>query len=177
VFSKDFTFTDAPLYEGGVSSSPFDSEGSVCYNKELIKDGVVENFIYDIQTASMINDKTTANARRGYSSVPNPGFYNLIVKCGNTSYDHMLSGIKEGILVDEYIGGGQSNVMAGEFNVNLTLAFKIENGVITKSIKDTMLSGNVYEIFKNSPVFSDELHQRSSFYIPYLLADNLSLTS
>jgi PmbA protein len=67
--------------------------------------------------------------------------------------------------------------MAGEFSVNLTMAFKIENGELKGSVKDTMLSGNVYNVFKNDPVFGDTLYKKNKYLIPYILANGLSVSS
>ncbi len=177
VFSENFTLRDNPQLEGGISSSPFDGEGMPTKDKYLIKNGKVENFIFDIFTGSLMNKKSTGNGRRGYSSIPSPGFYNVMVEPGKTPYEEVLRDIKNGIFVDEFIGGGQSNVMAGEFSVNLTLAFKIENGKIKGSLKDTMLSGNVFNILKNSPVFCDTLYRKHNYYLPYTMFNGLSVSS
>lgn len=177
LFASNFTMTDMPLYPGGISSQPFDGEGTPSKDKALIKNGRIENFIYDLFTASLLGEKSTGNGRRGYSTIPAPGFYNVHIQPGNSTVSDMISQIKEGIYVDEFIGGGQSNVIAGEFSVNLTLAYKIENGKITGSLKDTMISGNVFNLFKNNPVFGKDLYTKSIYITPYLQLQDVSVSA
>jgi PmbA protein len=50
-------------------------------------------------------------------------------------------------VVDEVIGGGQSNVLAGEFSVNVGLGYRVEGGEIQGRVKDCMVAGNVFELF------------------------------
>ncbi len=60
----------------------------------------------------------------------------------------MIQDTKEGILVDQVIGSGQSNVLMGEFSVNLDLGYKIEDGKIKGRVKDVMISGNTYKMLR-----------------------------
>jgi predicted Zn-dependent protease len=39
-----------------------------------------------------------------------------------------LSGIKEGLMVDVFMGLGQGNPINGEFSTNVFLGYKIEDG-------------------------------------------------
>ncbi len=177
VFAKNFTLIDNPRLEKGISSVPFDGEGTPTKEKQIIENGKINGFIYDIFTAELMNEKSTGNGRRGYSSIPTPGFYNIMVEPGKQTYQEVVADIKEGIFVDEFIGGGQSNVLAGEFSVNLTLAFKIENGEIKGSLKDTMLSGNVFNVLSNSPIFCNEIFRKNNYYLPYIMFNGLSVSS
>jgi len=47
-------------------------------------------------------------------------------------------------------------MLGGDFSGNVLLGFKIEKGEIVGRIKDTMISGNVYQLLKNiSAIGSD----------------------
>ena len=61
----------------------------------------------------------------------------------------MVKSIDTGILVHYVMGLGQGNALAGEFSVNLELAFKIERGEIVGRVKDCMLAGNVYDALQD----------------------------
>jgi PmbA protein len=75
--------------------------------------------------------------------------------------------MKEGLIIYDCIGGGQSNLVAGDFSLNVGLGYKVENGEITGRIKNAMLSGNVYEEFlHNLEALSLEQKKLSSALIP-----------
>ena len=69
---------------------------------------------------------------------------------GETSNDAMFNDIKQGILVEQLLGAGQGNELGGDFRANLSLGFLIENGEVVGRVKDTMISGNVYEALKRN---------------------------
>jgi PmbA protein len=68
-----------------------------------------------------------------------------LIEAGDTKFDDMVRSVREGIVVDELMGAGQGNVMAGDFSGNVLLGYKIENGEIVGRVKDTIVSGNVHE--------------------------------
>ena len=53
--------------------------------------------------------------------------------------------MKQGVLVEQLLGAGQGNELGGDFRANLSLGFLVENGEIAGRVKNTMISGNVYE--------------------------------
>ena len=54
------------------------------------------------------------------------------------------------------LGGGQSNILAGEFSVNIDLGYLIENGEIVGRVKDCMFAGNVFDVFNNIVAIGDK---------------------
>jgi len=68
----------------------------------------------------------------------------------------MLRGIRNGLLVHEFIGLGQGNPINGEFSVNVFLGYKIENGEIVGRVKDVMLAGNAFDALKDIAAISQE---------------------
>jgi len=137
---------DDGLFPFALGSRPIDGEGIPSRRTQIIKDGVLKNFIYDLQTASMMKSESTANATRSYNSLPSPSTTNLILEPGDASLEEMIKDIKEGIIVDQVIGSGQGNELTGEFSVNLDLGYKVEEGKIKGRVKDVMISGNAYKL-------------------------------
>jgi PmbA protein len=68
----------------------------------------------------------------------------------------MVESVDEGLLVDGVMGLGQSNIMNGDFSVNVSLGYKIEKGEITGRVKDVMLAGNAYDGFKQIVAIGDK---------------------
>ena len=60
----------------------------------------------------------------------------------------MLGDIKEGLVVEQLLGASQGNVLGGDFSGNILLGYVVRNGEIVGRVKDTMISGNIYEVLK-----------------------------
>ncbi|MDA1257465.1 MAG: TldD/PmbA family protein [Chloroflexi bacterium] len=147
-------FDDATI-AGAIGSRPYDDEGIPSRRFPLIDRGVASNFLYDLQTAGRMKAASTGAAGRGLTSLPGPGTSVVDIAPGDTPYDDLFLGIKEGIVVERLLGAGQGNQMGGDFKANVLLGYKIENGKIVGRIKDTMISGNVYDALSKLEAVSD----------------------
>ena len=143
-----------------------DSEGVPARRTPLFEKGVLKNYIFDLQTAGIMKTQSTGNGNRGFSSQPSPGYSNILVETGDMPFDSMVKDIKCGILVDQVLGGGQSNVLAGEFSVNIDLGYLIENGKIIGRVKDCMIAGNVFDLFNNIVSIGDKTEWHGSTKVP-----------
>lgn len=162
---------DNPLLEKGMNSTKCDGEGSVSKTTELIKEGKLNSFIYDIYTANKEGVKTTSNGYRGsYLTTPMISPSNIEFKFSEMKD---LSEIKKGVLTTSVLGAHTANPISGDFSVEANNAFKIENGEITDPINKAMISGNIFEIMKKVEGLTSEIKQYGSFIIPKLLVDDL----
>lgn len=120
--------------------------------------------------------ESTGNASRSLFSPPGPSFTNFVIQPGETPLQNMLSGIDEGILVEDVLGLGQGNIISGAFSNPLLLAFKIEKGEIVGRVKDMSIAGNSYDVLKNVSAVSREAEWvYSSFYAPYILIPEMTV--
>ncbi|MCH7642461.1 MAG: TldD/PmbA family protein [Chloroflexi bacterium] len=156
VIDERISVFDDPTIAGAIGSRPCDDEGVPSRRVPLIDHGVVSNFLYDLQTAGRMNTTSTGAAGRGLTSLPAPGTSVVDIAPGDTAYDDLFLGIKEGIVVEQLLGAGQGNQMGGDFKANVLLGYKIENGKIVGRIKDTMISGNVYDALSKLEAVSDK---------------------
>ena len=179
LFDKKLILTEDP--ERGTKIAAFDDEGIKTQKKDLIKNGVINSFYFDLSSGSRVmpqHDSTGNGLKPSLSSAPSPSLTNLIVQNGNTknTYKDIIKNMKEGILVDQVLGAGQSNTLAGEFNVGIELGFKIENGEIKGRIKNCMVAGNIFEVLKNiTEISSDQEWVYGSNLLPGFLIDNLTI--
>lgn len=171
IANPNLSIIDNPLLEKGLLTSKCDGEGSVSQKTELIKDGELNSFIYDIYTANCEDVKTTSNGLRGsYLSTPNISPTNLEFKFGEMKD---LSEIDTGVLTTSVLGAHTANPISGDFSVEASNAFKIENGDLTDPINKAMISGNIFEIMKGIEGLKSEVKQYGSYIIPKLLVHNL----
>jgi PmbA protein len=169
LFSDKLTISDEPDLENSPYSYPFDAEGVAARKKFLVKEGRIKNYITDLKYARKLNLIPEGNGQRGYSTLPHPSFSNIVIDKGADPHTSLLRNIKRGILVDQFIGLGQSNTLTGDFSAGLDLAYLIENGEITGRVKDCMLTDNLFTLLADEIVVSSNREQIGSVLAPYLL--------
>jgi len=175
ILDERVTLRDDGLVDFAPSSIPFDGEGTPCREMPLFEAGVFRNFVFDLQTAGITGNAPTGNASRSFASQPGPGNHNIRLAPGDVPYADLLADIQRGLIVYQFLGGGQSNVLAGEFSVNIDLGFLIENGRIVGRVKDAMLAGNAFDAFKNIAGISRETEWRGAIELPYVCFKELSV--
>ena len=90
----------------------------------------------------------------------------------------MISGIDEGILVEDLLGIGQGNIISGAFSNPLSLAFKIHKGEIVGRVKNLSIAGNIYDLLTNVAAVSRETQWvYSTFNAPYILLPNMNVVA
>src|SRR3989304_4005482 len=67
---------------------------------------------------------------------------------GDATQEDLIADMREGLVVDILMGASQGNVLGGEFSGNVLLGYRVEKGKIVGRVKDTMVSGNIYEVLK-----------------------------
>ena len=171
------TITDDPGIDNAPGSSPFDDEGVPSRINVLFKDGIFQTFLFDLDTAAKTGHSSTASASRGMLSTPGISTSNLVMNAGKSSVDEMVSGMEEGVIVYGVLGGGQSNLLAGDFALNIMLGFLIRKGEITGRVVNTMVSGNVYSAFGDISAMSEEVKPVGSIFVPDVMFSELSISS
>ena len=171
ISNPTLSIIDNPLLENGMYTTKCDGEGSVSKATELIKDGKLNSFIYDIYTANKEGVETTSNGYRGsYLTTPQISPSNLEFKFSEMKD---ISEIKKGVLTTSVLGAHTANPISGDFSVEANNTFKIENGELTDPINKAMISGNIFEIMKKVEGLNSEIKQYGSFIIPKLLVHDL----
>ncbi|MCU0569739.1 MAG: TldD/PmbA family protein [Oculatellaceae cyanobacterium Prado106] len=162
----------------GINACTFDDEGTPTSRKAFIENGTVASFYWDRRWAARAERASTGNGFRSGLSRPYPDTVNLCIQPGQTSTADLIAGISEGIIVDQVLGAGQSNQLAGEFSVNLDLGYKVENGQIVGRVKNTMVAGSIFEAFQNLVDFSDTAEWLGGSYsIPAMLFSQLGVAA
>jgi len=171
IFDARFSLQDNPLIDYAADSGNYDGEGVPHRINTLVENGVVKSFLYDLDTAGRAGTESTGNG-------PGCGTTNLIVAEGDTLYGDMIKDTSEGLMVAGVIGLGQSNIMNGEFSVNVSLGYKIENGEIVGRAKDIMLAGNAYDALANiAAIGTDSEWVGGSLKAPAIKIESLSVIS
>jgi PmbA protein len=156
MYDVRFSLTDDATLAYRPGARPFDDEGVASRRNPLIEKGTVRTFLYDLQTAGLAKAESTGSAERSLAAQPSISPACLLIDDGEISFEEMVRGVKEGLVVEELMGAGQGNVMGGDFSGNVLLGYKIENGEIAGRVKDTMVAGNVHEVLKRIAAIGGE---------------------
>ena len=188
VFHAGLSLTDDPLAPGRTASRPLDDECVPSRVTCLVQGGVVQRFVYDLETAARAKTESTGHGQRGIFGKPVPAYTNLVLggdpDSRRAGAQHaaplqlgggLLRDITDGLLVDELIGVGQGNVIAGGFSHPVALAYRVERGEITGRVKDAAVAGNVYDLLKRIGGFGSDARWTGSRYAPSVLLEGVAV--
>jgi PmbA protein len=147
IFDRKLSLWDDATIPYRVASSPCDDEGIAGQRTPFIEEGTIAQFYYDLQTAGLANARSTGNGSRS-GGMPSPSVNSLVIQEGKMPFADMVKDIKLGLVIEQLMGATQGNVLNGDFSGNVLLGYKIENGEVAGRVKDTMVSGNIYQVLK-----------------------------
>ncbi len=190
ILSEKITLVEDGLLDGGIGSAPFDDEGTLLERKTIVDHGVLKSFAVDLRSALKLHLPPTGNGFRidrytgaqTYESPPSPQRTNWLLLPGEQTYDEILAGIQDGVVVDLMMGLFTGNLLSGDFSANLQLAYRINRGKIAGRIKNAMVSGNFYDVFRDNLVAVSRETERAiegntTNVFPYLCARNLMIST
>lgn len=125
-----------------LGSVNFDDEGTEGQKTYLIKDGVLTSCMHDRMTAKIFGVKPTGNGRReSFRNRPIPRMCATYMEAGNVNESDIISSVKKGIFVDS-ITNGEVEMGVGNFTFFVKSGYMIEDGQLTRPIKDVNIIGN-----------------------------------
>ena len=120
----------------------FDDEGNPTERTVLVKDGILTSYIHDRISASYYGVKPTGSGRRqDFRNVPLPRMRCTTMENGPHKKEEIIASVKNGIYVDSF-SNGQVNIGAGDFTFFVKAGYLIENGKMTRPVKDINIIGN-----------------------------------
>ncbi len=145
---------DYPRMPGEAGYYAYDAEGVAGDRTYLIRDGVLDSRLHSRETAKMMDEEPTGNARcLNYSFAPIVRMSNTYMEPGEHSFDELLAGIEDGIYAIGAIGGQTDMEM---FTFSAEEAYEIKNGELARKLRDVVLTGNVFETLGNIEMIGDD---------------------
>lgn len=136
------SIVDEGTQEGARGAINVDDEGNAVGRTMLVEKGTLTSYLHDSISAKHYGVKPTGNGRRqGYEHVPLPRMRSTYMLPGPHTPDEIMSSVKKGIFC-ELFSNGQVNIGAGDFTFYVKNGYLIEDGKITKPIKDVNIIGN-----------------------------------
>lgn len=167
VFSDKITILEEPINPKFIVNRHFDSEGTLTYNKEIVKDGVFKLSLNNLEYAYKTNTKPTGNAS---------GIINMHIKEGHKTYDELVDDLNNGIIITNLEGlHAGINHTTGDISLQAQ-GLLVENKKVVKPLNMIVLSTNIIELFNNVIEIGNDIKICStSISSPSLLFENITI--
>ena len=151
------TLVDDGTIAGAPGSSPWDDEGVPTQRTEIIRDGVLKGFLYDLPSARRDGVASTGNAARGgFKSAPGPSPSNLALDPTGESRDEVLRRAGRALLVQDFHGvHSGANAVSGDFSVGATGRL-LEDGAPGQPVKEITIAAPMLEILSSITAVADD---------------------
>ena len=137
------TLLDDATVPGGRGSFPSDDEGTPAQRTVLVEGGVLRNLLTDRRHAARLGLPRTGNGRRqSFRHAPLPRMTNLFLQPGSaTTEADLIADVRDGLYV-AMPGHGLVHPAADRFAFDVLEGYRIENGRLTRPVRDVRLSGS-----------------------------------
>ncbi len=132
---------------------PYDDEGTEGKKTYIITDGILSGRLHSIATAAQLGETLTGNARAtNFEFEPIVRMTTTYIEKGTRPLNDIIAEMENGIYVETIKhGSGMST-----FTLAPARAYKIENGKITKPVKVSVVTGNVFTTLADVDAVSEE---------------------
>jgi TldD protein len=142
-----------PHYRGSLN---IDDEGMKTQKTVLVEKGKLVGFIQDKLNAKLMGVKPTSNGRRqSYQNYPIPRMTNTVLMTGATDPRDIIKSVKKGFYAKSYEGGNVRD--SGKFTFSVNLGYLIENGKITKPVRNATLIGTNVQIMNEVSMIGNDM--------------------
>lgn len=175
LFSDYLTVTDNPLAPGRPGSRPVDDEGVTSRPVPLVRAGVFETLLYDMETATRTGNAATGHGRRTTFGKPQPSCTNVMVDAGSHSWTELLKLVGDGLVVERLRGWPTGHAIGGTFAQPAAVAWRASGGEITGLAPEVTVAGNAYDLLTRVVGLGTETRWQGSRCAPPMLVEGVSV--
>lgn len=148
-------YADATV-EGGLGTFGFDDEGVPAHRFPIIKQGVFSNYLTSRDTSPVINQTSNGTARAsGWNRIPLIRMTNINLEPGTWKLENLIGDTRDGIFLDTNQSWSIDDKRLN-FQFGTEIAYKIENGKLTKIFKNPIYTGITPEFWRSCDAVSDK---------------------
>ena len=135
----------------------YDDEGIPGQRTVLVHEGKLNSFLYDRISARHFGVKPTGNGRReSFRCTPIPRMRSTYMLPGQAKEEDIIRSVRRGIYAESFTNG-QVQIGAGDFTFFMKTGWLIENGKLTRPLRDLNIIGNGPEALKRISMVGDNL--------------------
>ncbi|MCK4413185.1 MAG: TldD/PmbA family protein [Candidatus Eisenbacteria sp.] len=134
-----------------------DDEGEPGQRTVLVENGILRSYLHDRISSKHYRVPPTGSGRRqSFRYPPVPRMRNTYMLAGPHDPAEVIASVKKGIYAETF-ANGQVNIGAGDFTFYLQKGHLIENGKLTRVIKDANLIGNGPKVLESIDLVGTDL--------------------
>lgn len=164
LFPSFFRLEERPHLRGAMASAAYDAEGVATYDRDIVADGVLQEYVLSSYSARRLGLSSTANAG---------GTQNLLVPGNVADLQEILRGLQRGLLVTELIGQGVNGV-TGDYSRGAA-GFWIEQGEPVYPVHEVTIAGNLRDLYLRIAAVGDDADTRGGIRCGSLLVDEMTI--
>ncbi|MBJ3814114.1 metalloprotease PmbA [Shimwellia pseudoproteus] len=158
------TIEEHPHILKGLASTPFDSEGVRTERRDIVKDGVLQQWLLTNYSARKLGLKSTGHAG---------GIHNWRIAGRGLDFDGLLKEMGTGLVVTELMGQGVSGI-TGDYSRGAA-GFWVENGQIQYPVSEITIAGNLKDMWRNIVTTGDDIETRSNIQCGSVLLPEMKI--
>jgi len=133
-----------------------DDEGNDSEKTYLVEDGVLRSYLHDRISAKFFKVKPTGSGRRqSFRYAPLPRMRNTYMLPGPHKKEEIIGSVKKGLYAESFTNG-QVFIGAGDFTFYVKSGYMIEDGKLTKPVKDVNIIGNGPQVLRDIVMVADD---------------------
>lgn len=164
IFPEFIDLSIRPHLLKSLGSSAFDAEGVATYDRDLVKDGVVQGYVMGSYSARKLGLKTTANAG---------GVQNLLVRTSDLSQLELIKQMDTGLIVTEMMGQGV-NAVTGDYSRGAA-GFWVEQGEIQYPVSEITIASNLKDMYQSIIAMANDIDKRSNIQCGSVLIEEMMI--
>ncbi len=151
------TIVDDATLDHARGSIDVDDEGNAAGCTTLVEKGILQSYLHDSMSARHYGVQPTGNGRReSFRHVPMPRMRATYMLAGPHKHDEIIASVKKGIYCTNF-ANGQVQIGAGDFSFYVKNGWLIEDGKLTRPVKDVNLIGNGPKVLEKVDMVADDL--------------------
>lgn len=162
VFPDFISIREEPHIPKAFGSLPMDGEGVATYARDMVTEGVVQDYILSNYSARRLGLETTANAG---------GIQNMVVAAGTLTEDELIQEMGTGLIITELMGQGV-NALTGDYSRGAA-GFWVENGEIAYPVHEVTVAGNLNDMYHQLIAVGSDVDRLSKVHCGSMLLDEL----
>jgi len=134
-----------------------DDEGHPTQRNVLIENGVLRGYLQDKLSSTLLRSESTGSGRReSYAHIPMPRMTNTFMLAGESLPEDIIRSVPKGLYCANF-GGGQVDITSGNFVFSASESYLIEDGKLTRPVRNATLIGNGPEALKYVSMVGNDL--------------------
>ncbi len=133
-----------------------DDEGCASQKTFMVRDGVLESYLHDRISAAHYGVSPTGNGRReSFRHMPQPRMRCTYMENGPHKKEEIIQSVKKGLYA-EHFSNGEVEIGSGDFSFYVKSGRLIEDGKLTRPVKDINIIGNGPQVLQDIVMVADD---------------------